>query len=80
MITEITRSHIRIRVGDRTVTIQGEAYLPGYGSPDFVIYENSIRHWDPPNENIEIDEITRKEILELLGKGLEKKKLTFEVE
>ena len=80
MIIEITRSYIRMQVGDRTVTIEGEAYIPGHGSPDFVVYENSIRKWDPPNEKIEIDEISKKKILNLLKNEMKRKKMSLEVE
>jgi len=80
MIIEITRSYIRIRIGDRTVTLEGEAYMRGHGSPDFVVYENAIHHWDPPNDNIGIDENTKKEILEILKKEMAERNMTLEVE
>lgn len=80
MIIEITRSYIKMQVGDRTVTIEGEAHIPGHGSPDFVVYENSIRKWDPPNEKIEIDEISKKKILKLLKSEMKRKNMSFEVE
>jgi hypothetical protein len=43
---ELTRSSLRIVVNGRTVTVGGEAYLRGFGSPDFVVYKNSIKLWD----------------------------------
>ena len=43
MILKMTRGHIRYRhVSGQVVTIGIEALLPGYGSPDVVIYANSI--------------------------------------
>jgi hypothetical protein len=36
MIIDVQRGYIRLQVGDGIATVQGEAYLPGYGSPDFV--------------------------------------------
>ncbi len=80
MIIEITRSYIRMQVGDKTVTIEGEAYIPGHGSPDFVVYESSIRKWDPPNEKIEIDKSSKKKILKLLKSEMKRKNISFEVE
>ncbi len=79
-ILNITRSHIQMQIGDRTVTVHGEAYLPGYGSPDFVVYSDSIRKWDAPNDHVAIDEMTKREILELLKSQMQKRKMTIEIE
>jgi len=49
-LTEISRGHLRIKKGVKSVTVYGEALLRGYGSPDFVVYQNSIEKWDPPND------------------------------
>jgi len=67
-------------VGDKTVTIEGEAYAPGYGSPSFVAYVNSIRNWDPPENAIEIDATMKAEILRLLKHGMYERNLTVELE
>lgn len=80
MITEMTRGHIRLKLGDKTVTIQGEMYLPGYGSPNFVAYSNSIQWWDPPFESEAIDERIKGEILTALKHEMAMKGLTIEVE
>ncbi len=56
MIIEIARSYVRAEVDGRPVTIGGEAYLPGFGSPDFVIYKASVQRWDPPGTGELIDE------------------------
>lgn len=78
-IVELTRGHIRMRVGDRTVTIEGEGYMPGHGPPDFDVYANSIRSWDPPDAHVEIDPRARGEILRLLREEMTKKNLTIEI-
>lgn len=80
IITEMTRGHIRLKLGDKTVTIQGEMYLPGYGSPDFVAYGNTIQRWDPHFESETIDDRTKGEILAALKNETAKKGLTIEVE
>jgi len=78
-ILELTRSHVKLRIGDRTVTIEGEAYMPGYGSPDFVVYMNTLQRWDPPDgESIREDERTR--ILEVMRRGFAERNLSYEVE
>ena len=43
---ELTRSTLRIEVDGRPVTLQGEALLPGYGSPDFVIFQQMTERWE----------------------------------
>lgn len=51
MIIEIHRGHVRLEVAGKIITIEGESYLPRYGSPDFVAYRNTIRCWDAPDQN-----------------------------
>ena len=41
-LTEISRGHLRVKDGAKKITVYGEALLRGYGSPDFVLYQNSI--------------------------------------
>jgi Immunity protein 74 len=43
---KMTRGTLRITVDGRSVTAQGEAYLPGGSSPDFDLYQKSIVEWD----------------------------------
>jgi hypothetical protein len=43
---KMTRGTLRMAVDGRSIMAQGEAYLPGRGSPDFELYENSIVEWD----------------------------------
>lgn len=54
----MARGHIRLKIGDKVVTVMGEALLPSEDSPDYVIYSDSIQNWDSPHEN-EIKEIRR---------------------
>lgn len=46
----LTRSTLHTEVDGRPVTVQGEALLPGHGSPEFVVYANSIQFWDDGKE------------------------------
>jgi hypothetical protein len=80
MIVEITRSHVRMRSGDKTVAVQGEGYARGYGSPDFVIYKNSIIRWDPPFDALLIDEQTKEQILTDLKAEMSRKGMVIEIE
>ena len=80
MIEEMTRGHIRLRVGDRTVTVGGEMLLSGHGSPNYVIYLNSIRAWDVPNAHIAIDEAGQLRIIDLLREEMRKRNMSIEIE
>jgi hypothetical protein len=79
MIKEITRSQIRLQLGDKTVTIEGEGYARGYGSPDFVVYKNSIQRWDPPFDGQLIDEHTKDEIIATVTSEMLMKGMTIEI-
>jgi len=79
MIIEVTRGHIKLKYKDRIITILGEALLPGYGSPDFVVYSNSITHWDD-DPSTPIDHDQKENILELLKKEANERNLSIEIE
>ncbi|QIL89519.1 hypothetical protein GNX18_06940 [Microbulbifer sp. SH-1] len=79
MIKEITRGHIILETKEGVVRILGEALLPGYGSPDFVVYENSIKEWlEPANELISPN--SKRNILKQLKKDAKEKQLNIEIE
>lgn len=80
MILEMTRGHIKLKVGEKTVTIYGEAMLPAPGEPDFVCSRNAIKAWDPPDDEEPIDEGMCQKILALIREELAKKKMTLEVD
>jgi hypothetical protein len=48
MIISVGRGRIRMQLGNRIVAVEGEAHLPVPGSPGFVVYTNSIKHWELP--------------------------------
>lgn len=51
MIIEVSRGHIQVKIGDRTVTVQGEMFFPGNDKIGFVLYKGDLRFWDAPNQN-----------------------------
>ncbi|MEZ4935951.1 MAG: Imm74 family immunity protein [Saprospiraceae bacterium] len=79
MIKEITRGHITLETSEGVVRILGEALLPGFGSPDFVVYENSIKEWIEPEKKA-ISEESKKAIIEQLIKDAKARKLKIEIE
>lgn len=74
---ELTRSSLRIRVKGRSVTVGGEAYLPGYGSPDFVVYENTIETWD---DGQAVSPEEKEEILRCIAQEAERQGIRVEIE
>ena len=79
-IVHVTPSHIAMQFGDRMVTVECESYARGHGSPDFVIYADSIRKWDSPHNQINIDSETKAQILELLKTEMKQRNWSFEIE
>ena len=79
MIVQLHRGHALVRVGDRIARISGEAYLRGYGSPDFVAYRDSV-HWEPPHDAEPVTVPDRERILAALLAGAVERQLTIEVE
>jgi Immunity protein 74 len=79
-ILHVTPSHIQVKVGSRTITIECETFARGYGSPDFVIISSSIRRWDKPHDSKTIDAATKQEILSLLKAEMMKRNWSVEIE
>ena len=81
MIIDSTPSRIRLQVGQKTVTIHGEAAGLGVsGKPYFVVYSNSIKHWDPPHESDVISEESKNSILQTLLKDSKESNFPVEIE
>ena len=62
MILEVTRGHIRVRLGEKTATVRGEMFFPGNNKMGFELYQNSIKNWDFPDKN----QITEQELAAIL--------------
>jgi hypothetical protein len=54
-----TSSYIKVEVDHKTLKIQGELIVGG-----FLAYSDTISHWEPPYNNILIDENTKKLIIQ----------------
>nr|WP_297354201.1 Imm74 family immunity protein [uncultured Caldimonas sp.] len=79
-LVEISRGHLRVKDGARSVTIYGEALLRGHGSPDFVLYQNSIGKWDAPNDNEDISSDQKERILRYLQEEFPRRSMVLEIE
>lgn len=44
-LVEIARGHVVLEAYCKSIKIYDEALLRGHGSPDFVVYSNSIGRW-----------------------------------
>jgi len=79
-LTEITRGHLRIIDGARSVTVYGEALLREHGSPDFVLYQNSIEKWDAPNDKVDLTSTEKKQLIQFLKEEFSRRKIFLEIE
>jgi hypothetical protein len=80
MIVNITRGHIDIEIEGKKARIYGEAYLPGHGSPDFVLYSNSFERWDPPHDAESLDGEKRRSVIDRAVEEMRASGMTVEVE
>ena len=79
-LVEVTRGHLRVKIGARSVTVYGEALLRGYGSPDFVLYQNSIEKWDRPNDQEYVTSTETEQLIQFLKEEFSRRKMFLEIE
>jgi hypothetical protein len=80
MIKKMTPSKIHVDLVGRCVTVEGEALLPGHGSPDFVIYPDSIVGWDVPHDSDDFTAEDKRLVIEELKKDLNERGITYLIE
>lgn len=80
LIVNLTRGHIVLKVDEKTVIIYGEGLLRGFHSPDFVVFANSIKHWDAPHDRDEISIEEKREILDFLTEEFARRNMRIEIE
>ena len=79
-LTEIARGHLRVKDGAKSVTVYGEALSRGYGSPDFVLYQNSIEKWDASNGQKDVTPAEKKQLIQFLKEEFSRRKMLLEIE
>ena len=79
-LIELARGHLRVRDGAKCVTVFGEAFLRGYGSPDFVLYQNSIEKWDAPNDRENVTSAEKERLVQFLKEEFTRRKMFLEIE
>lgn len=79
-LVELSRGHVRVRDGARSVTIFGEALLRGYGSSDFVLYQNSIGRWDTPMNHDDVTPAEKEKLIQFVKEEFVRRKMQLEIE
>jgi len=79
-LVEITHGHLRVKIGGKSITIYGEAFLRGCGSPDFVLYQNSIEKWDVPDDKENLTLIQKKQLIQFLKEEFLRRKMILKIE
>ncbi|WP_425613762.1 Imm74 family immunity protein [Anatilimnocola sp. NA78] len=77
MIIELSRGHITLRSGTRTIEVQGELLGPPPYSPNFVVYADRILNWE---DGSPVSVAERDSILELLRDDMAARGLSIEIE
>lgn len=78
-LIEIARGHVRVKDGVKSVTIYGEALLREHGSPDFVLYKNSINKWDTPNNQQGLTPVEKQQVIHFLKEEFSRRKISLEI-
>jgi Immunity protein 74 len=76
----MTPGSIKAEYFGKSISIDCETFLPGFGSPDVVIYLSSINCWDAPHHQLIFTEEDRKKVVESLKDDLAKRDMTCEFE
>lgn len=79
-IVEIARGHIFLEAYGKSIKIYGEALLRGHGSPDFVVYSNTIERWDFPDDHEKFDESVKNQIIAFLQAEFLNRNMTIGIE
>jgi len=79
-LVEITHGHLRVKIKGKSITIYGETFLRGYGSPDFVLYQNSIEKWDVPDDKENLTLIEKKQLIQFLKEEFSRRKMCLGIE
>lgn len=79
-IEKITPNSILLTNGNFMIKVFGESFVQGYGSPDFIVDESSIKSWIGPNGEQHLSEQEKREICDFLLNELRHKGWLIEIE
>lgn len=80
MKLEISRGFIKVLVGSRSVTIQGEMFFPGDAKIGFLLYKESLKYWDDPYASEVVSEDRVADIINFIGSEFLSGGHTLEIE
>ena len=80
MILNVSRGHIKLKIADRIVTVEGEMFFPGNDKLGFVVYADSINFWGPPDKAVQVSMAEKKLILDDIKAEFAKGGHTLEIE
>jgi hypothetical protein len=77
IITDMARGHITLSVDGRSIRVTGEAFLRGYGSPDFLAYSSDLVKWD---DGERLTNEVREQVLKALLEAARERNILVELE
>lgn len=80
MILEVSRSHIKVKIQGREITVPGEMFFPPNDKLGFAIFKNEIKAWDAPNESDPLTDEEKAEIIKDIQQDFDKGGHTLEIE
>jgi Immunity protein 74 len=80
MILEVTRGHIRVELLQKRVTILGEMFFPENEKLGFVLYSDSIRNWDAPDDGTAVSAADRQALISHIKEEFRKADRILEVD
>ena len=80
MILEINRGNIKISLRGKTVHVPGEMFFPSDNKMGFAIDLKSLKHWDFPDQDLELTQSETAEILRDIQDEFKKGGHSLEIE
>ena len=80
MILEVSRSHIKVEMAGRIVTVPGEMFFPPNDKMGFAVFKKEIKCWDSPNETEHLTPKDINEVIKDIQQDFDKGGHTLEVE
>ncbi|MBA5607390.1 hypothetical protein H3H36_18700 [Duganella sp. FT3S] len=80
MILEVSRGSIKVALAGKTVTVPGEMFFPAGDKIGFAISSNQIKHWDYPNQDVDLTEREIADVIDDIRADFELGGHTLEIE
>jgi hypothetical protein len=62
-VISTTRGSITVQVGERTARVFGEMWAQTLGEPDYMIWTDELKAWEPPFDKLPLSEEDKRAIL-----------------